>query len=165
MRISTRKIPVDGLDVEFQISSAVMTANQAQHDDLKEMFREDVNCQLHLDLSDKDVFVQGEAHTSIHPICARCDETFDQDFRIELTLTCSPQPPAGGSKDSYQESEEGLVYYRHEELDLSEIVREQVLLSLAMKYLCKNDCRGLCPRCGWNLNSGDHVCAITATKH
>ncbi|HLG19688.1 MAG TPA: DUF177 domain-containing protein [Bdellovibrionota bacterium] len=165
MLIYVRNIPPDGLDVDFKMSSSIMTSRMAVHDELKETFRKDVDCHLRLEVSKKDVYVSGSAETSIHPTCARCDEPFDQPLFTDLSMTCSPAPDSTKAADSYQESEEGLVFYRNDQLDLSEIVREQVLLSLPMRYLCKEDCLGLCSRCGWNLNLGDHACAVRVTKH
>ena len=49
-------------------------------------------------------------------------------------------------------------YYDGDRLDLGEVVREQVLLALPLKPLCREDCRGLCPRCGQNRNLGPCGC-------
>ena len=43
-------------------------------------------------------------------------------------------------------------------LDLTDDVREDILLSLPLKFLCQEDCRGLCPHCGQNLNEGTCSC-------
>lgn len=47
---------------------------------------------------------------------------------------------------------------REEELDVTGDVREELLLQLPMALLCSEDCRGLCPECGANLNDGDCSC-------
>jgi uncharacterized protein len=52
-------------------------------------------------------------------------------------------------------------YYRDDQIDLSELLREQFYLALPMKPLCRDDCRGLCPECGINLNAGTCTCAPT----
>ena len=49
-------------------------------------------------------------------------------------------------------------YYQGDRLDLGEVVREQVLLGLPLKPLCREDCQGLCPRCGKNRNAGPCGC-------
>ena len=46
-------------------------------------------------------------------------------------------------------------YYRDDQIDLNELLREQFYLALPMKPLCREDCKGLCPQCGTNLNTGD----------
>ena len=51
-----------------------------------------------------------------------------------------------------------IGYYGHSGLLLEDVVREQVLLSLPSRSLCKADCKGLCPRCGQNLNTASCSC-------
>ena len=46
--------------------------------------------------------------------------------------------------------------YRDDQIDVNEVLREQFYLALPMKPLCRDDCAGLCPQCGTNLNGG-HV--------
>jgi uncharacterized protein len=156
MRVRIRSIPVEGgLDVNFQILPSVMNKT-AEEFDLP------VDCSLHLEMIGKDVFLTGEARTTIHPICARCGESFAREYKVENTLTCRPETERVPGADSYQESEEGLVFFRHDELDLDEIIREQVLLAEPMVLLCKEDCQGLCVKCGANLNLGPHACTLRA---
>jgi uncharacterized protein len=169
MKVRLRSIPpVGGLDVDFTIDSALMQKNRAHgEDDVTEAFEKSVTCKLHLELSGKDVYLSGGAQTVIHPVCARCGESFDFPRRVDTFLTCSPQPPAKGKKangDSYEESEEGLVFFKNEELDLDEIIREQMLLAVPMRFLCRENCQGLCVNCGANLNQGLHICKVAARK-
>jgi uncharacterized protein len=51
-----------------------------------------------------------------------------------------------------------LSYYEGEEIDLTPLVHEQALLALPTRPLCSDDCRGLCSRCGANLNAGPCGC-------
>ena len=51
-----------------------------------------------------------------------------------------------------------ISFYRDDEIDLSELLREQFYLALPMKPLCREDCRGLCPQCGVNRNTGTCDC-------
>ena len=50
-------------------------------------------------------------------------------------------------------------YYDDERLDLGEVVREQLLLSLPMKRVCREECQGICPTCGRNRNTASCACA------
>jgi uncharacterized protein len=155
------------LDVDFVLPPTFMQKAVAHNgaDEAAASFEKPVSCKLHLEVSGKDVYVSGGAETMIHPTCARCGELFDFPLRVGAFLTCSPQPLEKGKKangDSYEESEEGLVFFRHDELDLDEIIREQMFLALPMRFLCTEDCQGLCPVCGTNLNLGAHVCKVAA---
>ena len=57
-----------------------------------------------------------------------------------------------------REEDIGLAYYEGEEIDLTPLVHEQALLALPTRPLCTEGCRGLCPRCGTNLNAGPCGC-------
>jgi len=61
------------------------------------------------------------------------------------------------------DAEAEIGYYQGEGLLLEEAVREQVLLALPLKMICREDCKGLCPQCGQNLNEGP--CSCTAPNH
>jgi uncharacterized protein len=51
------------------------------------------------------------------------------------------------------------AFYQDGVIDLGQLVREQILLLLPMKPLCKESCAGLCPVCGTNLNTGSCACS------
>ena len=53
-----------------------------------------------------------------------------------------------------------IAYYYGEEIDTDEVVREQLLLAVPMQQVCREDCKGLCPHCGKNLNSGPCDCKV-----
>ena len=52
-----------------------------------------------------------------------------------------------------------MAFYSDQIIDVDDLVREQIELALPMSRLCSDDCRGLCPECGANLNEGDCACA------
>ncbi len=158
MRLSTRKIPPEGLDLDFAIPASSMATGLHKKDQFFNLFENEVSCQFHFEIDKAEVFLSGNVQTNVKPVCDRCGDVFEKPLSIELSLTCSPEKGWHGS-DSYQESDEGLIFYTNEELDLTEIVREQVLLTLPMRLLCRPDCKGLCPHCGVNLNLGEHTCS------
>jgi uncharacterized protein len=157
MVLSTRQIPEEGMNVDFSIPLSVMRSGLRKDEEAFALFDADVACRLRLEMHDRDVFVSGEVDASLHPLCARCGEPFVKPVLVPLVLTCSPAKGLHGA-DSYQESDEGLVFYRDEKLDLTEIVREQMFLALPMIHLCGPGCRGLCPKCGGNLNKNECTC-------
>ena len=52
----------------------------------------------------------------------------------------------------------GLAAFEGDSIDLDELVREQILLALPTRHLCREDCKGLCQKCGADLNAGDCSC-------
>lgn len=82
--------------------------------------------------------------------CGSCMESYEQnlDFSFEARL----KKPSGQEDPDY-------FLYEGNEIDLSEIVMEFLLLELPIKRRCKEDCKGLCPHCGTNLNHETCQCS------
>lgn len=98
--------------------------------------------------------------------CARCLEEVEAPIARSADLTYYPAGGPGGGLTGGGEVEihaadADLGFYREPGIELEDLLREQVLLSLPMRTLCREDCRGLCPRCGRNLNAGACGCAAS----
>lgn len=103
-----------------------------------------------------DVFVRGTLRTTVRLACRRCLSPVEQDVDETVDLLFA---------EAGEEDADGEVYAlpaRGDELDLTEAVREQVLLDLPEFALCGEECRGLCPTCGTNLNEGACECVPEA---
>jgi len=100
-----------------------------------------------------DIRLKGRFQGSFQTPCARCVEPVALQLGADFDLIFRP---AGADREmgeraiSAQETEIG--YYLEDSLLLEDVLREQVLLSLPARTLCKPDCKGLCPRCGQNRN-------------
>jgi uncharacterized protein len=93
--------------------------------------------------------------------CARCLERAEwqteEDFAVDLVERRLELAPAEGEED--RDDTLDVVYVDDDLLDLPELAAQQVLLALPMRVLCRDDCAGLCPRCGGNRNRpGDCRC-------
>jgi len=97
--------------------------------------------------------VSGRASTRLELSCGRCLERFQMpvDVAFELRYVPDRENTGEGEREVVQEDLE-TAYYREGKLDVIELLREQFQLALPMKPLCSDDCRGLCPECGTNLN-------------
>jgi len=93
-------------------------------------------------------------------LCARCLEAVRTPVEGDFDLIFRP---IGVDSDSGERSisadETEIGYYEESGLSLEDVVREQVLLSLPSRTLCNADCKGLCPHCGQNLNTGTCKCS------
>jgi uncharacterized protein len=77
----------------------------------------------------------------------------------EFDLLFRPMGVDGGSPErSITAPETEIGYYQRDSLSLEDVLREQVLLSLPVRTLCKPDCKGLCPSCGANRNQEPCSC-------
>lgn len=81
--------------------------------------------------------------------CGRCLTDFQQPLEIDFTELYAFTP------DSVTES--GLYVPESGLLDLAPLVRDEMLIAIPIRPLCRPDCRGLCPVCGENLNEDDHT--------
>ena len=109
---------------------------------------------------DKERFrLVGSAVTELELACSRCLEPFRLPVNADFDLRYLPASDV--SQDEEREIEEEDLetsYYRDDQIDLNELLREQFYLALPMKPLCEEACKGLCPQCGTNLNTGSCSC-------
>jgi uncharacterized protein len=118
--------------------------------------------ELEFDINkDKDKFrLVGRVRTELELTCSRCIETYR--FAIDAEFDQRYLPSSAASSEADREVEEDDLetsYYTDDEIDLSQLMREQFYLALPMKPLCREDCKGLCAQCGTNLNTGTCDCA------
>ena len=100
-----------------------------------------------------DIRIRAAYHAAFEVLCARCVEPVPTPVAGSFDLIFRPQAADAESGEraiSLDETEIG--YYEESGLSLEDVVCEQVLLSLPSRTLCKEDCKGLCPRCGRNQN-------------
>ena len=100
-----------------------------------------------------DIRLKGSFQGVFEVPCARCVEPVEQRLSGEFDLLFRPSGvDATGSEHAISTPETEIGYYDNGGLALEDVLREQVLLSLPAKTLCRLDCKGLCPRCGQNRN-------------
>ena len=115
-----------------------------------------VELQVEVRKDAKKVRLVGHIRTTLECDCSRCLEPFAVPVDSAFDLLFLPASSAGDhGEDDEQEVHDddvGVAYYKDDEIDLGEVMREQFYLALPMKPLCREECRGLCPACGINRN-------------
>ena len=97
--------------------------------------------------------------TTVAMQCSRCLEPFEQPLHIEIEEAFVPTVDVVSGKSlQTDEMDEAVLINEHHILDLSEILRQSILLALPLTPLCKPECKGLCPTCGANLNYESCTC-------
>lgn len=109
------------------------------------------------------VEVEGDIRTTVRLSCGRCLVEFVSPLETAFTLTYAQQEPAAGEQSEPGPHEmdvtgEGLIYFQGVDIDLTEGIQEQVVLSLPLRALCSESCKGLCARCGADLNQAACNC-------
>ena len=112
-----------------------------------------------LDHKGRDLHINGTVLTAIQLRCSRCNDEITREFSTGFELSYLPQP-------EYQDDEEvelkyedmDVAFYDGIALDVNLMVLEQIELAIPMKFVCREDCKGLCFQCGTNLNEGTCSC-------
>ena len=96
--------------------------------------------------------MKGLITTRIHGVCDRCASEFTQDVEIPVDVVLVEELTNEDSEDEW------VFPLEADAADLDDIVRTVFVLNLGSKMLCQPDCKGLCCRCGKNLNDGPCTC-------
>ncbi len=110
---------------------------------------------LHIqNMGGRKLYMEGEAHLTLSIPCGRCLEPvaypFDLEISEELDMDKSDEERAADLDEQH--------YVDGYTLDVDQLLTNELLLNLPMKVLCREDCRGICNRCGTNLNYGTCSC-------
>jgi uncharacterized protein len=109
---------------------------------------------------DKEQFrLAGHVTSTLELACSRCLEPFT--WPVDALFDLRYQPRSANTGDGEREVEEddlSTAFYENNEIDLGQLMHEQFYLALPMKPLCRDECAGLCPHCGMNLNRGTCGC-------
>jgi uncharacterized protein len=149
---------------EFPAQVRVVAAGAELHPFSSDVRRVEV---LHADLAiqkaEEEYFIQGRTFTRVGLECARCLREYAAELIGQTDfIVCSDQRP---ETDRRVRDDEEYVYFHGSDLrvDVFEPVRQSVLLEVPLMPLCEEDCKGLCPRCGANLNETACRCAPPET--
>jgi uncharacterized protein len=106
-----------------------------------------------LDKIDHDFMVKVKLKSKAHYVCDRCLEGFDTDIELH-----QDQLYKTGPFDIEKDRDIIPLPADLTEIDLTDFLNEAVLVNHPIKMLCKEDCKGICPGCGVNLNENECIC-------
>jgi uncharacterized protein len=108
----------------------------------------------------EEVRVRGKIVTEVELLCDRCAAPRRTPLEVEFDARFIPRAVAADETDNVELLPEdlGLAAYEGDAVDVDELVREQIMLALPLRNLCREDCKGLCPNCGADLNAGPCSC-------
>jgi len=114
---------------------------------------------------DRDLRIDGSVETSIIFRCSRCMKEFCKPFVADFDLTYLPQQKMTNENAEIELKYEDMEveYYDGIAFDVNVMVLEQIELAMPMQYVCREDCKGLCYKCGADLNEGECLCEKEAT--
>jgi len=95
----------------------------------------------------------GEMKGSAQLQCSRCLESYNKDFQMKFEEVIVKEPLSGEDYEKELSDDEMKFSFNHgDDITLCDVITEQFLLTLPMKNLCSDKCKGLCGFCGENLN-------------
>ncbi len=96
------------------------------------------------------IHLKGETTLTLNLECARCLETVPMDF----TVAFDKEYNRSDETDEWNEE----AFISGNDLDFDEYIYEELVMQIPLQVLCKDDCKGICPKCGKNLNKGACGC-------
>jgi uncharacterized protein len=110
-------------------------------------------------LAGNEVFVNGHVDTRTQVECDRCLKMIElpvnADFELEYITGTEYE---SSEVAELTEAEMSVSVFDGHALDVDEIVKEQILLAVPTRMLCREDCKGICPQCGTDRNTGECNC-------
>jgi len=100
-----------------------------------------------------DIRVVGKVNTRLELRCARCLEPVLKDVSSSFDLLYRPLgAEVRPDEASISEAETEIGFYQGNGLLLEDVIKEQLLLAVPLRVVCREECKGLCPQCGRNRN-------------
>ncbi len=146
MKIKVSEIPEEGIDVD---EKTPVTLNERETQ---------ASVRFHIDKSGPQVLVRGTVEAAMRLTCGRCLKEFVKDISMPVDLAYNPVEEMEEEHGAIGKKELDMGFYKADEIDTGVIASEQLLLNVPIKVLCSEACRGICPRCGSDLNVEGCVC-------
>ena len=164
LKINVVTIPDEGLTYVLSEDGLLFRecmADTAQTDFI--LRKVDVDCLI--TKMSTTVFIKGKLSASINICCSRCLEDVSISVGGDFAYTLVPAKAETREDLELTADELEISYYSGDFIDLTSIICEQIIVQIPIKALCKEDCRGLCPRCGINLNTFSCNCHFVAVDN
>jgi uncharacterized protein len=118
-----------------------------------------VRGELKLTLANRRILVQGKLEIEVQLVCSRCLKPFKCTIPLDIEEEYYPAIDINtGSRLPPPDETGAFMIDEHHILDLTEAIRQYKVIALPMKPLCREDCAGICPTCGKNLNEEECCC-------
>lgn len=157
LKINLTILPEEGLRLTF--SEGAEWFKECFSDDEKpefSLFKVDVTCMI--TRSGNTIYIRGELAAKISQECGRCLEPVTIPIGGDFVYTLVPAKVEVAKDLELTTQELEKSYYSGDFIDLAPMICEQIVLHVPMRVLCNDDCKGLCPHCGINLNTGSCAC-------
>lgn len=157
MKINVTNIPEEGLNLRFSKDESwsreifpdkenlIYSLNRVEVSAILKRIRE-------------TLYLEGDIQTTVEMACSRCLESAGLPINVTFKYVLTPAQMEQQEEKELCTEEIDFIYYQGDLIDLDPLVAEQIILQIPMKVLCQEDCKGLCPHCGINRNTGSCQC-------
>lgn len=117
--------------------------------------------QAHLEMhrTAQEIIINGSLKVDIEFQCSRCLKSFRKNLDIPIhNIVYHPIEEMQIEKHELKDDEMDMGFYTGSELDLQDMLKEQILLNVQTNPLCDDNCKGICPECGADLNTEKCYC-------
>jgi len=157
MEIHIEQIKEDGLVLEIEEPAETFPVLAEMVEKGECEFQAPIKAFLRVQRVHDMVEVKGDIVTSVRLPCSRCLNLFEIQIKSIFEIAFTPQTTDVTDEHELQEIElsaedMGLVYFQGDRINLKNTIQEQVVLEFPLKALCRRDCKGLCSKCGADLN-------------
>ena len=153
MKIRVDSIPGEGLRIERKIDPSDLEPDVPGHG-LPEAFSFIGRARR----SSAGVMVKGNLTGSVRSQCGRCLGNFKMPVDAGMDIMFLPRSERADDETELVDVDESFSYYDGDSIDLLKEIKDLIIVSLPIKPICREDCKGLCPHCGADLNEGACRC-------
>ena len=153
------RIEVDKLEKAGQPFAYIYAPGELALEDERALLTEGPELSGRASRDREQVRLRGRIKAAVEVACDRCLQAVAVPVEADFDVTYLPaDAPAANEATGLQAEELSFSVYAGEAIDLDELAREQILLALPVRQLCREECRGLCPTCGADLNTQTCAC-------
>lgn len=163
MRLIVEQIGEEGLDLVLEPEARSFPVLETIRKRGEVVFESPIRFEIRAVRADALVYVQGRFAAFVRLACSRCLARYRTEVAERFSLTYAPrkqmpEQQRPGEEVEVSDDEVDLTPFDGDQIDLTEGLQEQLVMALPLKPLCSDDCKGICPRCGADLNQGPCNC-------
>lgn len=160
-------IPEDGLSVSASAGTDEWFKNLVKDAVSEDVHSFEATLSAKISKVEKSLEAIGGVYLKLEVDCDRCLKRFEFEQQIPFRLLIEPAPRVKDEPDDEgEDSNEALdfSYYSGNEVDIGDLVRQHIIMAQPINHVCSEDCMGLCPKCGKDLNKEPCGCEPDNTE-
>ena len=127
-----------------------------------EHFSENLDSSILIDVQGRNYYITVTTSTKVKFACDRCLDDFIRSYKVSTKLIYTENPSLD---PEHQQEDLYFLPAGKDTADLTDDIRQNIILNLPMKVVCKDTCKGLCITCGVNLNMAKCKCSHKLIDH